>query len=79
MIRVKAMEAVKSLDVQPRRTPRRKRTRNVQKVAAGAGEALPGPAVREDAPPEASRPLDRVHAGKWAGSRKGARGGRTAA
>ena len=50
------MEAVKSLDVQPRRTPRRKRTRNVQKVAAGAGEALPGPAVCEDAPPEA-RPM----------------------
>jgi hypothetical protein len=39
---VKAMEAVKTLKVQPRRTPRRKRVRNVQKVMAGTGEALPG-------------------------------------
>jgi hypothetical protein len=39
---VKAMEAVKILEVQPRGTPRRKRARNVQKVAAGTGEALPG-------------------------------------
>jgi len=36
------MEAVKILEEQPRRTPRRKRARNVQKVAAGTGEALPG-------------------------------------
>jgi hypothetical protein len=39
---VKAREAVKILEVQPRRTPRRKRARNVQTVAAGTGEALPG-------------------------------------
>jgi len=39
---VKAMEAVKILEVQPRGTPRRKRARNVQIVAAGTGEALPG-------------------------------------
>ena len=36
------MEAVKILEVQPRRTPRRKRARNVETVAAGTGEALPG-------------------------------------
>jgi hypothetical protein len=36
------MEAVKILEVQPRRTPRRKRARNVQTVTAGTGEALPG-------------------------------------
>ena len=42
---VKAMEAVKILDVQPRGTPRRKRARNVQKVAAGTGEALLGRSV----------------------------------
>src|SRR5262249_61825095 len=36
------MEAVKALEAQPRRTLRRKRARNVQKVAAGTGEALPG-------------------------------------
>jgi hypothetical protein len=42
---VKAMEAVKILEVQPRGTPRRKRARNVQKVAAGTGEALPGRSV----------------------------------
>jgi hypothetical protein len=36
------MEAVKTLEGQPRRTLRRKRARNVQKVAAGTGEALPG-------------------------------------
>ena len=39
---VKAMEAVKILEQQPRGTPRRKRARNVQRVAAGTGEALPG-------------------------------------
>ena len=39
---MKAMEAVKSLEAQPRRTPRRKRARNVETVAAGTGEALPG-------------------------------------
>ena len=36
------MEAVKILEMQPRRTPRRKRARNVQTVTAGTGEALPG-------------------------------------
>jgi hypothetical protein len=39
---VKAMEAAKILEAQPRGTPRRKRARNVQMVAAGTGEALPG-------------------------------------
>ena len=39
---MKAMEAVKILEAQPRGTPRRMRARNVQKVAAGTGEALPG-------------------------------------
>jgi hypothetical protein len=42
---VKAMEAVKILDGQPRGTLRRKRARNVQKVAVGTGEALPGRSV----------------------------------
>ena len=42
---MKAMEAVKILEVQPRGTPRRMRARNVQKVAAGTGEALPGPSA----------------------------------
>ena len=36
------MEAVKILEGQPRRTPRRKGTRNVEMVTAGTGEALPG-------------------------------------
>jgi len=35
--------------------------RNVQKVAAGTGEALPGPAVSHDLPPEASRPITGSH------------------
>ncbi len=39
---MKAMEAVKILETQPRGTPRRMRVRNVQKVAAGTGETLPG-------------------------------------
>jgi hypothetical protein len=38
----KAMEAAKILEAQPRGTPRRMRARNVQMVAAGTGEALPG-------------------------------------
>ena len=37
------MEGVKILDVQRRGTPRRNGTRNVRKVVAGTGEALPGP------------------------------------
>jgi hypothetical protein len=39
------MEAVKILEVQPRGTPRRKRARNVQTVATGTGEALPGRSI----------------------------------
>jgi hypothetical protein len=39
------MEAVKILEGQPRGTLRRKRARNVQKVTAGTGEALPGRSV----------------------------------
>jgi hypothetical protein len=39
------MEAVKTLEVQPRGTPRRIRARNVWTVAAGTGEALPGPSA----------------------------------
>jgi hypothetical protein len=39
------MEAVKILESQPRGTLRRKRARNVQMVAAGTGEALPGRSV----------------------------------
>jgi hypothetical protein len=36
---------VKILEGQPRGTPRRKRARNVQRVAAGTGETLPGPSA----------------------------------
>jgi hypothetical protein len=39
------MEAVKILEVQQRGTLRRKSARNVQMVAAGTGEALPGRSV----------------------------------
>jgi len=43
------MEGVKILKVQRRGTPRRNGARNVRKVVAGTGEALPGPgpAARE--------------------------------
>ena len=43
------MEGVKSLEAQRRGTPRRIGARNVRKVEAGTGEALPGPgfAARE--------------------------------
>ena len=43
-IRVKAMEAVKSLEAAVRDSSAYG-ARNVQKVAAGTGEALPGPAT----------------------------------
>ena len=37
------MEAVKILEMQPRRTPRRKGLGTYRMVATGTGEALPGP------------------------------------
>jgi len=70
---VKAMEAVKILEVQPRRTPRRKRVRNVQIVAAGTGEALPGRNVLRMA--WTSLSYNRCGAGKWIGCREGVGGG----
>ena len=63
---VKAMEAVKILEEQPRRTPRRKRARNVQKVAAGTGEALPGRNVRRVA--WTARPITGVEPGSGSGA-----------
>jgi hypothetical protein len=72
---VKAMEAVKILDVQPRRTPRRKRARNVQKVMAGTGEALPGRSALRVA--WTSPSYNRCGAGKWIGCREGVGGGRS--
>lgn len=72
---VKAMEAVKILEEQPRRTPRRKRARNVQKVAAGTGEALPGRNVRRVAWRSSS--YNRCGAGRWIGCREGVGGGRS--
>jgi len=60
------MEAVNILKAQ-RRTPRRKRVRNVQKVAAGTGEALPGRSGLA-VPVEERRPLT----GGEPGSRRGA-------
>jgi hypothetical protein len=72
---VKAMEAVKILKVQPRRTPRRKRARNVQKVMAGTGEALPGRSALRVA--WTSPSYNRCGAGKWTGCREGVGGGRS--
>jgi hypothetical protein len=72
---VKAMEAVKILEVQPRRTPRRKRARNVQTVTAGTGEALPGRNALRIAWNSLS--YNRCGAGKWIGRREGVGGGRS--
>src|SRR3954468_23441639 len=69
------MEAVKSLEVQPRRTPRRKRARNVETVAAGTGEALPGRSALRSARTNLS--YNRCGAGKWIGCREGVGGGRS--
>jgi hypothetical protein len=60
---VKAMEAVKILEEQPRGTPRRKRARNAQRVAAGTGEALPGRSVPRKA--WTASFYNRCGAGKW--------------
>ena len=65
-ITAKAMEAVKILEVQPRRTPRRKRARNVQTVTAGTGEALPGRSALRLAWKAWS--YNRCGAGKWSGA-----------
>jgi hypothetical protein len=72
---VKAMEAVKILEMQPRRTPRRKRVRNVQTVTAGTGEALPGRNALRIAWKSLS--YNRCGAGKWIGRRVGVGGGRS--
>jgi hypothetical protein len=63
---VKAMEAVKSLEAQPRRTPRRKRARNVETVAAGTGEALPGRSALRLA--RTARPITGVEPGSGSGA-----------
>jgi hypothetical protein len=70
---VKAMEAVKILEVQPRWTPRRKRVRNVQIVTAGTGEALLGRSVLRIAWTSSS--YNRCGAGKWIECREGVGGG----
>jgi hypothetical protein len=72
---VKAMEAVKTLKMQPRRTPRRKRARNVQTVTAGTGETLPGRSALRVAWTGLS--YNRCGAGKWIGCREGVGGGRS--
>lgn len=59
------MEAVKILEMQPRRTSRRKRARNVQTVTAGTGEALPGRNALRIAWNSLS--YNRCGAGKWIG------------
>ena len=63
---VKAMEAVKILEGQPRGTPRRMRARNVWTVAAGTGEALPGRSVLRSKRGQ-RRPIT-GGGGKWAGA-----------
>ena len=63
---MKAMEAVKILEVQPRGTPRRMRARNAQRVAAGTGEALPGGSALRNGVESPS--YNRCGAGKWAGA-----------
>ena len=50
-VRAKAMEGAKSLDAAPRNLPAYGAW-NVQRVAAGTGEALPGPAVCGSLPSE---------------------------
>lgn len=72
---VKAMEAVKILEGQPRGTPRRKRARNVQIVAAGTGEAFPGRNILRVVWTSSS--YNRCGAGKWIECREGVGGGRS--
>src|SRR6266704_6769534 len=50
--------------------------RNAQKVAAGTGEALPGPAA---CCRRSVAPYNRCRAGKWVASREGVGGGRSTA
>lgn len=50
--------------------------RNVQMVAAGTGEALPGPATCDESSPEATRPIT-GDPGKWVVCWVGVGGGRS--
>ncbi len=50
--------------------------RNVQMVAAGTGEALPGPATCDELSSEATRPIT-GDPGKWVACRVGVGGGRS--
>ena len=70
------MEAVKILEVQPGRTPGRKRARNVQTVTAGTGEALSGRNALRIAW-NGTLSYNRCGAGRWIGRREGVGGGRS--
>src|SRR4051812_14824652 len=69
------MEAVKTLKVQPRRTPWRKRAWNVQKVTTGTGKALPGRSALRGA--RTSPSFNRGGAGRGIGGGGGVGGGRS--
>ena len=66
------MEGVKILKVQRRGTPRRNGARNVRKVVAGTGEALPGPG-----PAAREQPVRITAEREVASSRVGVGGGRS--
>jgi len=68
------MEAVKSLEAQPRGTPRRNWSRNAWTVTAGTGETLPGrSALRWRGRPG---PITGVEPGSGPGAGQGVGGGR---
>jgi hypothetical protein len=61
------MEAAKILELRPRGTPGRMRARNVQMVAAGTGEALPGRSGLA-VPAKERRPITGVEPGSGRGA-----------
>ena len=77
-ITVKAMEGAEDLEVQAPKDSPAYGARNVQIVAAGTGEALPGPMTCGDRVVGASRPIT-SDPGKWVASWVGVGGGRSTA
>ena len=77
-IRVKAMEGAEDLDVQALKDSPAYGARNVQIVAAGTGEALPGPMTCGFLVIGAARPIT-SDPGKWVACRVGVGGGRSTA
>jgi hypothetical protein len=73
-IRAKATESTEDLEMRVLKDSSAYGARNVSRVAAGTGEALPGPVTRGDVVIGSDVPYNR-YSGKWVACRVGVGGG----